>query len=353
LISNKPILIAILPCIFFLFICPANGSTKEKCIDVVQKNLYEDVIDACMADFHTQSGRIDYIFGKSTHFLGSNESPSNAARIIHQKALSGDGMFQFFWGLINITVYKHELRTAMNIEENNALAIRLSEEGMNWIFKAADQGYAEPMLFLLRYAVNSSSAVISDDNFDKLFIYANALVNANEPGAEVLLRKLRTTSSIEKQLDEFEKKLENYRNLPEEEILRLVKAVQFGFYTSSENVITQFNVEKNQKKQEKLLRHLVNLNKVYMGQAAYELSKLQAQKNTGWGRKDSKILRGISIDEKYPLALRDEGVRLACSDKLDAALVMLKEAKKRGDVESADYIDELKEYGNIYDCPSE
>jgi TPR repeat protein len=306
-----------------------------------------------MHDFITQQNKAGYVFGNYSHFLGSYEYPSKAANLIKNKAENGDGAYQYLWGLANVAFYPKPLIDKSGYSQRQNQNEKIVKEGLRWLFASADQGYVSPMLFLIRRAINSSTATFSDAQHDKLSMYASILMRNKEPGAAELTKKLEATLNFEEEAKvyDFEKMLLNYRDLSVAEIFSLIKALRTGEYLSPTNLFVSLEVKKDLAKQKSLLRHLVG-HPESNGRAAYELSKLQEKENTSFAKRDTRILREIALTKIYPPALRDEGYRLGCSEKTTEAKNILAEAAELGDTDAADYLEELEEYGNLYGCTS-
>lgn len=213
----------------------------------------------------------------------------------------------------------------------------------------ARQGLVESMLLMIRTAVNSSHRDLPESEHTRLIYYATTLTEAKEPEAESLLEKLIYLSNESQIAEEFENNLLNYADLSDEVIYGIAEALMTGYFQIDQDVLRRIYAGKDKDKSEELFKYLVDKRK--NPKAAYALSNLLMGK-TDNPEIAKKILelRKIASAGKHPISMRLIGVHLACSGKFDESIKLLNEAVRLGDKEALSYVEEIQEYGDIYDC---
>lgn len=340
---------------FILSLCAATSFSvvavqKEDCISAISADKHDSILNICAPGFSTEKGRSDLVFGETEHYLGSIESPSIAVKMIERKAEDGDAVYQYIWGLVNSLVYSPSLPKSKKEALQASIMMKKSkEEGRKWLFKSADQGLVESMLLLIRNAVNNSHRALPESEHTRLVYYANALKEAKEPEAERLLEKLISLSNDSQIAEEFENNLFNYTSLTDEAIFDIAAALTTGYFQINQNGIRRIYVGKDKDNSEKLFRYLVD--KRESVKAAYALSNsLMDRKSNPEIAAKILELRKIASAGKHPISMRLIGVHLACNGQLDEAIDLLNESDKLGDTEALSYVEEINEYGDIYEC---
>jgi hypothetical protein len=328
----------------------AFGSTEEDCMKAVIENQYELVLNACVPRIGDDRNIWALVIGRHNHYLGSIESPSTAAQLIAQKAEDGDAVFQYLWGVIISLVYSPGVPTNnQDAERILHLRIKKNKIGREWLFKSADQGLVSARLMLIKQAVAQYSKPISESEHVRLMFYAKELVESNIPEAETLLRELLATSNKSQIEQEFKNKLANYESSSDEEIFDLARSLISGYFKLNKKTFSRIEIDKDKEKSKELFIYLME--KRGNAEAAYALSKtLEEDKSNPETAQRILELRKQAAAGKHPLSMRLIGVHFACKGDLQEALKLLKEADNLGEKEASSYIEEIEEYGDIYDC---
>ncbi|MBO9492010.1 hypothetical protein J7384_16740 [Endozoicomonas sp. G2_1] len=272
-----------------------------------------------------------------SHKFGTYDSPSIEAKYIIDDAKNNNAVSQYILGVYLFGLaYKEPISEKLKGNFDSQIA----SKSEFWIARSAENGYLPAMIAALHDLLMKGH--LDQQQIDRMKKYLLALEEGNYEKIDKLRKEVNKRVFLFNPLSA--ESLKFFDELTEKELIQIADGYISGLHLYSPTTLVEidFNKLKRNIPQGKKL-YVLAINKFESGEASYKLAR--AIKGKG-----SLYYYKLSAKYGYSKAMAWLGSFYFCSGADIMGKHWLEKAKKAKDIDAIDTLEEISDYGDIYDC---
>jgi len=312
---------------------------QQQCHEHIFHKRYEQVINAC-TDTYGQSWENAIVTDAYISHLGSFNKLSKSGELLLERAKGGDPIAQYLFAVLQFTL-------APRSKHNEVINEQVASRTLKWLLMAAEQGHEPAMIAYIKRVI-PVIGLPTQEQHENGSRFSKKLLKSLGPQAQVFVRAFRKLPHQGNWREKLDAMLNDLSVFSIEELHDLSRALLLGSIEFDSGIPgslgTSVDIPAMPKERLRILNYLDTNHQD--GMAAYNLAQLNKDDLLTY-----ETYFASAIDRNYPAALRFLGLYFACTENMPLAKNYLFMAKSLGNTNAADDIEELLEYGNIYECP--